>query len=60
VIMASSHYEHECDNDPSLDWEWPKRLNKRLVMQQLEKRLALWKQKQEERYLELYRSAINI
>ncbi len=48
------------DNDPELDWERPKRLNKQLSLQQLESRLELWKQKHELLCLKLYRAATGI
>ena len=58
--MAFFNYEHQWDNDPSLDWERPQRLNRQLSLQQLESRLELWKQKHEDMCLKLYRAATSI
>ena len=58
--MAFFNYEHQCENDPSLDWERPDRLNRQLSLQQLESRLELWKKKHEDMCLKLYRAATGI
>lgn len=55
-MMDGNYFE----NDPSLDWEGEKRSARRLARAMLEKRLAYWREKQEQLYLEIYRSATSI
>jgi len=52
--------EHYFENDPSLDWERDKQSARRLARAMLEKRLGYWREKQEQLYLEMYRSATSI
>lgn len=52
--------EHYFENDPALDWEQEKLSSRRLARAILEKRLAYWREKQEQLYLEMYRSATSI
>lgn len=52
--------EHYFENDPALNWEQEKRSSRRLARAMLEKRLSYWREKQEQLYLEMYRSATSI
>ncbi len=52
--------EHYFENDPALDWERDKHSARRLARAMLEKRLGYWREKQEQLYLEMYRSATSI
>ena len=52
--------EHYFENDPALDWEREKYSSRRLARAMLEKRLAYWREKQEQLYLEMYRTATSI
>ena len=48
------------ENDPLLDWDYEQRKQRPLTLQQLEDRLAFWRDKQNTLYLELYRAATSI
>lgn len=52
--------EHYFENDPALDWERDKQSARRLARAMLEKRLGYWREKQEQLYLEMYRTATSI
>ena len=52
--------EQYFENDPSLDWEQEKRSSRRLARTMLERRLTYWREKQEQLYLEMYRTATSI
>lgn len=52
--------EHYFENDPALDWEREKLGSRRLARAMLEKRLAYWRERQEQLYLEMYRSATSV
>jgi len=48
------------ENDPLLDWDYEQRKQRPLTLQQLEDRLAFWRERQNTFYLELYRAATSI
>ena len=52
--------EYYFENDPALDWEREKQSARRLARTMLERRLAYWREKQEQLYLEMYRTATSI
>jgi hypothetical protein len=55
-MMIPEDYE----NDPLLDWDYEQRKQRPLTLQQLEERLAFWRERQNRLYLELYRAATSI
>ena len=56
AMMIPEDYE----NDPLLDWDYEQRKQRPLTLQQLEDRLAFWRERQNTLYLELYRAATSI
>lgn len=48
------------ENDPTLDWERESRRQRYLSLQKLENRLGYWRERQEELYAQLYKSATSI
>ena len=52
--------EQYFENDPSLDWEQEKRSSRRLARTMLERRLTYWREKQDQLYLEMYRTATSM
>lgn len=48
------------ENDPALDYENDRRSNFRLSLNQLEKRLEYWQQKQEAKHLAMYRAITSL
>jgi hypothetical protein len=48
------------ENDPALDYENDRRSNFRLSLNQLERRLEYWQQKQEAKHLAMYRAITSL
>lgn len=48
------------ETDPALDYENDRRSNFRLSLNQLEKRLEYWQQKQEAKHLAMYRAITSL